>query len=98
MQNGNSRTCSIWPNCCCNETLAHYQNRLGNRHLRWEFEELKHAEISIFIALRCVSNFCPSRRIKDWAQDQLRNPYWLRQHLGEEMTRDWFEQRRGSSQ
>jgi hypothetical protein len=97
MKNGNSLTskrCELWPDCCCHSTLVHFQNKLGNVRLRWEFEELKFAETSIFLALRCVANFCPVHRVKSWAQDQLLNPYWSRQHLGLEMTPEWFEQRR----
>jgi hypothetical protein len=86
-----AKRCALWPDCGCKAQLVEWQSQLRTKK-DWDFESLRWAEISIFITLTCVANWCPVRRYRTYAQIQLLNPWWDRQRRGEELTEEFVEQ------
>jgi hypothetical protein len=92
-----SKHCDFYPDCVCNQTLCHWQDKLSEDAMNWEITHLAWAETSIFLALSCVAYRCPERRVKAWAQRQLLNKYWNRQRAGIDLT-EVFGQRGAAQQ
>src|SRR5262249_18576128 len=81
--------CPLWPRCCY-QHLLRYQELLGNEDRDWSFEQLQNAETLIFESLSCTRANCPDPEIRRYATIQLLNPFWNRQHRGEELTEEEF--------
>jgi hypothetical protein len=94
----NSKRCALWPDCSCFDTLVHWNDKLENDYEGWSLEQLRWAEMSIFITLSCVANRCPDQKIKTAAMMQLLSPWWDRQKRNEEMTEEFLEERRREHQ
>jgi hypothetical protein len=73
------KRCDLWPDCCCNKTLLHWQDRLPYEEFELTLEQLSWAETSVFLALSCIAAHCPQRRVRAYAEMQLIKPWWDRQ-------------------
>jgi hypothetical protein len=87
-----AKRCLLWPDCACNKTLAHWETKLAEDR-SWELEHLAWCETSIFLALSCVAEHCPVRRIRAYAQGQLLNSWWDRQRAGIGLTEEFCKRR-----
>jgi hypothetical protein len=44
--------------------------------MTFEPDDLEAAEIVIFVSLACVMKRCPDKEVKEYAKDQLNDPFW----------------------
>ncbi len=86
-----TKRCQLWPSCSCHRQWVHLQDRLGQDG--WSFDEIAAVETTIFFMLSCVSAHCPDRKVRASATLQLLNPWWDRQRRGEELTKEWCQDR-----
>jgi hypothetical protein len=71
--------CPSWPDCHCNFYLGTWGERLQDEDRSWPRGDLRIAEDMIFIKLLCVMDRCPEPKLRVWAEEQLRKPFWNRQ-------------------
>jgi hypothetical protein len=73
------KECSLWPDCSCRSTLLLWQDNFQDEAAVWSREELDWAEDIIFLSLSCVEHYCPDKKLRRYAAQQLMNPFWDRQ-------------------
>ena len=87
--------CGLWPDCRCHEDLVHWQEMLSNEDKVWTLDEIRTAELIIFVRLCCAARLCPDLEVKFYASLQLLDSHWDRLRRGEELSAEEFQRRRG---
>jgi hypothetical protein len=65
--------------CDCCATLLLWAANLQDEGMEFEPEELEAAEVVIFVSLACIAKHSPNRKMRAYAKNQLRDPFWNEQ-------------------
>jgi hypothetical protein len=67
----NEKTCSLWPDCSCPKTIAHWEDELDIEKAKvFEIDILESCEVNCFFAFACLASHCPNAKMKAYAQKQ----------------------------
>lgn len=72
----NSKSCGLWPECGCHETLERWAIDLSDERRIWDLEVLQAGEINLFVSLCCIAKHCPDKETKLYARRQLMKDFW----------------------
>jgi hypothetical protein len=89
----NRKRCGLWPECGCASQLEFWQKKFRHDPIGWDLEQLRRADLSIYLMLECIAAHCPNRKIRAKAEIELLNPFWDRQRRGEELTEEYVAKR-----
>jgi hypothetical protein len=69
------RPCTLWPECGCAKTLAHFQEALPSS-VEYTWPQLQSVAFTIAMNLACVVAHCPDPVMRAYAARQLSDPFW----------------------